>query len=105
MGIDSSGNVWRWIDYPEDSITMSIINHFQIKHCIYVKDSGYSENGILNLKNLFMDGLMAVVMNFEQMVEYLKMGPFVYVEMMVIVKDKNLRKMVEFFEDLQNVCT
>lgn len=103
MKIDSSDHVSKLSKHPEDAIVMSVVDRLGIKHCIHIKDASYSENDFVNLKEFFNKNLMVIVGDYGRLNEYLKTGSFLNVKTMIVVKGKNLVKMVELFEDLENV--
>lgn len=88
---------------PENLIIMSVLDDFGMKNCIIVSCNFTEETDIIKTKMLSDRNIMTVVKNFDNLLEYLKQGSFVNVNTMIIVKEKNLLKLVELFLALQKV--
>ena len=83
---------------------VEIVKRLEIRHCIMVRDHDYyGGTNFQNLKIFSKEKIMTTVMKNEKLIEYLEIGVFPNAETIIVMKEVNLMKIVEMFENFESV--
>lgn len=88
---------------PKDLITISVINQFGIKYCIYINNHNNTESDLIVLKKFSARGTTANIFNYDDLFAYMVKGVFPNAKKIIVVKDKNLFTISKYLQKLDSV--
>lgn len=90
------------LKFPENSITMSIINSLSVKNCIFIC-SDFKKKEVKIIKMYSKKDIVTTIMTYEEIIENFKSNTSLNVKTMIVTNETNSHQLIETFETLEKV--